>query len=190
MGAASRGVALSWPRVDLESARSRVPSFYGLEAARAAEGRLPGFDELRDRAERGGRGSQGWHAPERPDLAIDDTFPTRGDACQTGLSGPCAPGSIQCISGAPRCVGLVQATAEVCDGVDNDCDGSIDETFTNKGATCSVGQGVCANAGTHTIRDKNAAVRVRFMTVSILLIRDQGSDIRDQGSRPGIREYI
>ncbi|HVH07297.1 MAG TPA: PD-(D/E)XK nuclease family protein, partial [Myxococcota bacterium] len=73
VGAAGKAVALSWPRVDLESARSRVPSFYGLEAARAAEGKLPGFDELRDRAERGGRGRLGWHAPERPDLAIDDT---------------------------------------------------------------------------------------------------------------------
>jgi ATP-dependent helicase/nuclease subunit B len=73
VGAAARAVSLSWPRVDLESARSRVPSFYGLEAARAAEGRLPGFDELRDRAELGGRGRLGWPAPERPDLAIDDT---------------------------------------------------------------------------------------------------------------------
>lgn len=82
------------------------------------------------------------------DVRIDDTFPTRGDACQTGLAGPCAPGAIQCVSGAPRCVGAVQPAAEVCDGADNDCDGSTDETFANKGASCSVGQGVCANAGT------------------------------------------
>jgi ATP-dependent helicase/nuclease subunit B len=73
VGSARNAVALSWPRVDLESARARVPSFYGLEAARAAEGALPGFDELRDRAELGGRGILGWHAPERRDLAIDDT---------------------------------------------------------------------------------------------------------------------
>ncbi len=82
------------------------------------------------------------------DSRIDDSFPTRGDACQTGLSGPCAPGTIQCVSGAPRCVGAVQPMTEVCDGADNDCDGSIDETFTNKGGACSVGQGACANSGT------------------------------------------
>ncbi len=93
------------------------------------------------------------------DLKIDDTFPTRGDACQTGLPGPCAPGSIQCVSGASRCVGLVQASAEVCDGADNDCDGSVDESFTNKGTTCSVGQGVCANSGSFVCTaDQSATV--------------------------------
>jgi RecB family exonuclease len=73
VGAASRHVALSWPRIDLENARPRVPSFYGLEAMRAAEGRLPGFDELRNRAEIGGHARLGWPAPERPEDAIDDT---------------------------------------------------------------------------------------------------------------------
>ena len=73
VGSAEKAVSLSWPRVDLESARARVPSFYGLEAVRASEGTLPGFDELRDRAELGGRGRLGWHAPDRPELAIDDT---------------------------------------------------------------------------------------------------------------------
>jgi RecB family exonuclease len=73
VGAARERVALSWPRIDLEQARPRVPSFYGLEALRAAEGRLPGFDELRRRAEGGGRVRLGWPAPERPEDAIDDT---------------------------------------------------------------------------------------------------------------------
>jgi RecB family exonuclease len=73
VGAASRHAALSWPRIDLENARPRVPSFYGLEAIRAAEGRLPGFDELRKRGEAGGHARLGWPAPERPEDAIDDT---------------------------------------------------------------------------------------------------------------------
>ena len=72
-GAARRHLSLSWPRIDLENARPRVPSFYGLEALRAAEGRLPGFDELRARAETGGQARLGWPAPERPEDAIDDT---------------------------------------------------------------------------------------------------------------------
>lgn len=72
VGAAQRHVALSWPRVDLEQARPRVPSFYGLESLRAAEGRLPGFDELRRRAESGAGARLGWPAPARPEEAIDD----------------------------------------------------------------------------------------------------------------------
>jgi RecB family exonuclease len=49
-----------------------VPSFYGLEVMRAAEGALPGFDELARRAEAVGGARIGWPAPERPERAIDD----------------------------------------------------------------------------------------------------------------------
>ena len=73
VGAARRRIVLSWPRVDLEKARARVPSFYGLEAVRAATGTLPGFDELRSYAEEGGEARLGWPAPERPEQAIDDS---------------------------------------------------------------------------------------------------------------------
>jgi RecB family exonuclease len=69
-GAARERVVLSWPRVDVEQARPRVPSFYGLEASRAATGRLPGFDELASGDQSGGR--LGWPAPRRPEDAIDD----------------------------------------------------------------------------------------------------------------------
>ena len=40
--AATDHLALSWPRIETEKARARVPSFYALEALRAAEGSLPG----------------------------------------------------------------------------------------------------------------------------------------------------
>ena len=49
-GAARDRVMFSYPRVDLDQGRPRVPSFYALEIMRAAEGRLPGFDELAHRA--------------------------------------------------------------------------------------------------------------------------------------------
>src|SRR5207245_6453268 len=55
VGAAREHVVLSWPRVDVQQARPRVPSFYGLEALRAATGRLPGFGELEATAQTGGR---------------------------------------------------------------------------------------------------------------------------------------
>jgi ATP-dependent helicase/nuclease subunit B len=72
-GAAKKHLSLSWPRSDVENARPRTPSFYGLEAMRAAEGRLPGFDELMSRSETGAHARLGWPAPERPEDAIDDT---------------------------------------------------------------------------------------------------------------------
>ncbi len=71
-GAARRRVLFSFPRVDLDQGRPRVPSFYALEVLRAAEGRLPGFDELDKRAagEQGAR--LGWPAPRDALRAIDD----------------------------------------------------------------------------------------------------------------------
>jgi len=72
VGAASTRVHLSYPRVDVEKARPRVPSFYALEVLRAAEGRLPGFDELGTRATAAAQARLGWPAPERAADAIDE----------------------------------------------------------------------------------------------------------------------
>jgi CRISPR/Cas system-associated exonuclease Cas4 (RecB family) len=71
VGAARDRVVLSYPRLDLDEARPRVPSFYALEALRAAEGRLPGFDELAKRAETLTLARVGWPAPRAPEDAID-----------------------------------------------------------------------------------------------------------------------
>lgn len=72
VGASRRGLVLSYPRLDLEQSRPRVPSFYMLESLRAAEGRLPGFDELATRAETLASVRVGWPAPDRPEDAIDE----------------------------------------------------------------------------------------------------------------------
>jgi RecB family exonuclease len=71
VGAASVRAVLSFPRLDVDGARPRVPSFYALETLRAAEGRLPGFDELARRAEQVGEARLGWPAPDDAALAID-----------------------------------------------------------------------------------------------------------------------
>jgi hypothetical protein len=71
-GAADERICFSYPRLDLEQARPRVPSFYGLEAFRAAEGTLPDFAELARRAETATNARLGWPAPSDPAEAIDD----------------------------------------------------------------------------------------------------------------------
>jgi ATP-dependent helicase/nuclease subunit B len=72
-GAAEQRICLSYPRLDLGQARPRVPSFYALEAVRAAEGRLPDFAELARRAETATTARLGWPAPPDPVEAIDDS---------------------------------------------------------------------------------------------------------------------
>ncbi len=72
LGAASRRLVVSYPRVDLVQGRARVPSLYALDVLRGAEGRLPDLEELGRRAEAGGAAVVGWPAPEAPEDAVDE----------------------------------------------------------------------------------------------------------------------
>ncbi len=72
IGAASERLVLTYPRIDAEQARPRVPSFYGLEVLRAIEGELGGFESLARRAERGGAARIAWPAPARSLDALDE----------------------------------------------------------------------------------------------------------------------
>jgi hypothetical protein len=68
-------------------------------------------------------------------------------ACGTN-EGACAEGTQTCSAGNwGSCDGGVSATAETCDGRDNDCDGGIDEDFPDKGTQCSEGVGACERDG-------------------------------------------
>lgn len=72
VGAARKQIVLSYPRIDAMKTRPRVPSFYALEAIRAAEGRLPGFEVLAQRAEEVSEARIGWPAPKSRAQAIDE----------------------------------------------------------------------------------------------------------------------
>ena len=72
-GAAAERVMFSYPRVDLDQGRPRVPSFYALELMKGAEGRLHGFDKLAQLAAASGQATRlGWPAPPATTDAIDD----------------------------------------------------------------------------------------------------------------------
>ncbi|MBX3189758.1 MAG: PD-(D/E)XK nuclease family protein [Labilithrix sp.] len=72
VGAANRRVVLSYPRLDVEQARPRTPSFYGLEVLRVAEGELRDFEYLAEKAARRVDARIGWPAPASPAQAIDE----------------------------------------------------------------------------------------------------------------------
>ncbi|MEA2752870.1 MAG: ATP-dependent helicase/nuclease subunit, partial [Myxococcales bacterium] len=72
VGAASRRVVLSYPRVDVEQARPRTPSFYGLEVLRVAEGELRDFHYLAENAAKKVEARMGWPAPAQRKDAIDE----------------------------------------------------------------------------------------------------------------------
>jgi hypothetical protein len=77
VGAARDRVYLSYPRIDVQQSRPRVPSFYALEALRAAEGALPGFEEIASRAESTTRARPSGAGAVRPEAAIDEQSMTR-----------------------------------------------------------------------------------------------------------------
>ncbi|MDH5491834.1 MAG: putative metal-binding motif-containing protein, partial [Myxococcales bacterium] len=76
--------------------------------------------------------------------AIDEGNPGGGAAC--GLSaGECVAGSMSCVGGALVCTGGVSPSAETCDGLDNDCDGSTDELLSQACSTaCGAGTETCS----------------------------------------------
>ena len=50
-----------------------------------------------------------------------------GVVCDTGLLGVCADGVQFCTTGSLSCQQNVESSEEICDGLDNDCDGDVDE---------------------------------------------------------------
>lgn len=91
--------------------------------------------------------------------------------CEVQTGGPCTEGQIACSrdqgackAGQRRCVrGMwsecsgVVSTREVCNLVDDDCDGVVDEDFPTLGDACSEGRGSCLTAGVQVCREDGSA---------------------------------
>jgi hypothetical protein len=88
---------------------------------------------------------------ENCDGVVDDGCAcTNGDTRPCGSDvGECSAGTETCVGGAWSgvCAGEIGPTAEVCDNLDNDCDGSTDENLT-RATTCGIGE--CGATGEET----------------------------------------
>jgi RecB family exonuclease len=72
IGAATRKLYVSYPRLDVGLGRPRVPSFYALDVERAVMGRVPDIAGWEREAARQADASLDWPAPRNPERAIDD----------------------------------------------------------------------------------------------------------------------
>lgn len=77
------------------------------------------------------------------DGSVDNGNPGGGASCATGKSGVCAAGTVTCLSSLLVCSQNALAATEKCDGLDNNCNGQVDEEA--EGAACNTGgNGICA----------------------------------------------
>ncbi len=72
VGAAAERLYVSFPRIELNESRPRVPSFYVLDIARAIEGHIPPAQTIAGRALLAGGSALARPAPLEPATAIDD----------------------------------------------------------------------------------------------------------------------
>ncbi|MBX3250020.1 MAG: SUMF1/EgtB/PvdO family nonheme iron enzyme, partial [Myxococcales bacterium] len=76
------------------------------------------------------------------DGVIDEGDPDGGGACGSDV-GACVAGIERCVAGAIACMGSTPPSTERCNGVDDDCDGIVDENNPEGGRACGESVGLC-----------------------------------------------
>ncbi|MGE5186714.1 MAG: MopE-related protein [Acidobacteriota bacterium] len=91
------------------------------------------------------------YADDDCDGSIDEGFTGLGTVCTPGVGACQRFGSIGCSADGSTTQCSVTAgspTTELCNGIDDDCDGVVDNGFPGIGGLCSAGYGVCTRYGT------------------------------------------
>ncbi len=100
------------------------------------------------------------------DGQTDEGNPGGNEPCNTGLPGVCAGGTTACVNGKVECQQNQQATTEVCNGLDDNCDGQVDEGFSGSNQPCTVpGQPVnspCAQGLTNCLGGQKGCTQTVF----------------------------
>ena len=84
------------------------------------------------------------------DGSIDEGFSNLGEACSVGVGACQSTGTFVCSADGfgTECSAVAGTpSAELCDGADNDCDGTTDEDFADLNQFCTGGDGVCMSGG-------------------------------------------
>ncbi len=76
---------------------------------------------------------------------VDEGNPNGGLACMSELPGICRQGISTCVGGAIDCVPIESPEEELCNSIDDDCDGGIDEDFKNPLTGRYEGDTACGN---------------------------------------------
>jgi Notch-like protein len=85
------------------------------------------------------------------DGAVDNGNPDSGASCQTAQDGVCKGGTFNCVNGSLVCIAPAPTT-EVCNGLDDDCNGAVDDNDPGGGAACTAAaDGQCADGVEHCV---------------------------------------
>jgi hypothetical protein len=98
------------------------------------------------------------------DAVVDNGDPGGNQACDTGRPGVCVQGISHCRNGAVACDEAVQPMPEVCNGLDDNCDGVPDDGFSGSGQPCTVAGQLpntpCAQGLTNCLSGQSGCTKV------------------------------
>lgn len=126
---------------------------------------------------------QSFHVTEQP--------PGAGQSCSTGKPGECGAGVMTCSNGKLACVAKNQASPEICDGKDNDCNGQTDENNPGGGAPCQTSQyGLCLEGVMTCVQGKLTCVSKHKPSAEICDGKDNDCNgyVDDNGACDGKQE--
>ena len=91
------------------------------------------------------------------DGTVDSGNPGGGIPCDSGLPGVCAAGVTVCSGGSLSCEANIAPgdRVERCNGLDDNCDGTVDTGFDGLGQPCFVGEGICRRSGLNICNPSN-----------------------------------
>lgn len=82
------------------------------------------------------------------DGTVDNNIPGTGFDCGTGYLGVCAMGQLQCKGGKVDCFPITPSSVEKCNGLDDNCDGTVDEGSPGANVVCDTGKPDACALGT------------------------------------------